>query len=48
MLSIEKYRRLLDNESLSDDEIAELLSSIYQMATVLVDRFLERNTKNEA
>lgn len=42
MLSVEKCKQILDNETLSDKDAESILEQLYQIATVLVESYLER------
>ena len=40
MLSIKECRKLLKNDNLSDDEVEEINNSLYQLADVLIESYL--------
>jgi hypothetical protein len=46
MISVEKCKKLLNDNSYTDKEIEEIRSSLYQAAELLIDKFVEDKKDN--
>lgn len=47
MLSVEKCKELLKGQEYTAQEIEEIRDSLYQMASILVSKFMEEKIKNK-
>ncbi len=47
MISLEKCKKYLNDNSYTDEELEEIRSSLYQVAELLIDKFTEgKNNEN--
>ena len=44
MLSIEKVREILNDESISDEEIVEIRDNLYGLAEIAIEDYITKNS----